>query len=381
MYRIAVIHAPIAHYRVDFYNRLAARSDVQLTVFTQSSLFDSNIKFANQELNCEVLEMAYWGRNNPFWVWQHLPVVKLLKGYDVYVFYGNPRYLSNLVWATIFRMFNRPVVLWGQGHTAGANQTTERLRLLWWQLFENIIVYTDQEKKLLQEQFANTRITAINNGINLDSVDKAISQWSAPMLEKWQRDNQVYDRRILLSVARLIKKNRFDLMADVLSALTISDPDILWCVVGDGPEALALREQVEQKGLSAHVRWIGAEYDEKRLAPWFLSSLSLIHPGAIGLSLIHSFGYGLPVITHGNAYNQMPEFAALKEGINGILFEEGSAKSLLSVVKRLLTDDSLVQNLRRETRATVEAKFTTEVMANRFVDAVRLAFEGKAKST
>ena len=40
---------------------------------------------------------------------------------------------------------------------------------------------------------------------------------------------------------------------------------------------------------------LGSIYDEIELAPWFLTADAFVYPENIGLSILHAFGYGLPV--------------------------------------------------------------------------------------
>ena len=82
-----------------------------------------------------------------------------------------------------------------------------------------------------------------------------------------------------------------------------------------------LKQKAKQLGVDNNIIWLGAIYEQESLAPWFLYSKALIHPGAIGLSLLHSMGYGLPVLTHSNLDMHMPEIAAFKEGMNGLFFD------------------------------------------------------------
>jgi glycosyltransferase involved in cell wall biosynthesis len=100
-------------------------------------------------------------------------------------------------------------------------------------------------------------------------------------------------------------------------------PDLLWCVIGDGPERKALEEQALRLGITWHVRWLGTIIDEAELAPWFLSSQALVHPNGIGLSLLHAFGSGVPVVTQGDAATHGPEFDAFTAGETGFLHERG----------------------------------------------------------
>jgi glycosyltransferase involved in cell wall biosynthesis len=157
-------------------------------------------------------------------------------------------------------------------------------------------------------------------------------------------------------------------MVPVLKELCKTHKEILWCVIGQGEREQFLKETISREKLDKYVLWLGSIYDENQLAPWFLSSRVLIHPGAIGLSLLHAFGYGLPVITHGDIENQMPEIAAFENEINGLAFESGSHVSMLSIIENNLFNESKLAALSSNAYITAKTKYNTKVMANRFIE-------------
>lgn len=371
--RVAVVTAPVAHYRVDFYRRLARLSDLQVTIFAQESLPQTNIKFANEELACSVNEVPFYSLTRPRIFWQKLPFRHLCQQFDVVVIYGNPRFLSSLLLGTLLRFIGKPVIIWGQMHTAGAGRLPEMLRLAWWRLFKSILVYTEDEARSLRNKWKGKAVNSINNGLNLAAIDDAVSAWPSERLARWKRCQGIEDRRLILSVARIVAKNRFDLMIAALPELLSHFPDLLWIVIGDGPQRAQWWSQARAANVCHHMKWIGETYSERDLAPWFLSSEVLVHPGAIGLSMFHAFAYSLPVITHGNAKNQMPEFSALKDGLNSLTFIEGDVRSLNRCLRTLIGNSRLRHRLGENARGIVAHHYNTEIMAERFADAVRLA--------
>ena len=136
--------------------------------------------------------------------------------------------------------------------------------------------------------------------------------------------------------------------------------------MADGAERRELESEIRpQRPLTKKIRLLGAIYDEQSLAPWLLSSEFLLHPNAIGLSLCHAFGYGLPVITHDNAANQMPEYSIFRHMKNGIGFPEGDAEGMTLAMNRLLTDPQLRAEMSSNALRAVQNEFNTSVMAHR----------------
>lgn len=367
MTRVAVVTNVIPSYRRGFYRRLFARSQPEIRVFCQSRLPRFNLKLIHEEFAGHVTLVPFWGSERAL-VWQQLPVRRLWRDYDAYVFYGNPRVLSGVLWATLFHLLGRRVVLLGQVHSSGASAFTERLRLAWWRLFDTILVYTDRGAATLKRRsFAGKRVVGLNNGLDQQEIEAAKAAWSTQRLAAWQADRGLSDRPILLSVSRIVPEKRFDFLLKALPCLVQQFPDLLWCVIGDGSARTDLEVRATALGLADHIRWLGAIYEESALAPWFLSSWALIHPGGIGLTLLHAFGYGIPVVVHDNTENHWPEIAAFEDGRNGLAFAEGDAGAFCAAASRLLTDQELREQLGRNALEVARTRYNTDVMADRFL--------------
>ena len=367
MTRVAVVTNVIPSYRRGFYRRLFARSGPGIRVFCQSHLPGFNLELIHSEFADHVTLVPFWGSERGL-VWQQLPVWRLWRDFDVYVFYGNPRVVSGVLWATLFRLLGRRAVLLGQVHSSGANVFTERLRLAWWHLFHTILVYTDREAATLKRRgFAGKRVVGLNNGLDQWEIETAKAVWSTERLAAWQAERGLSDRPILLSVSRIVPEKRFDFLLDALPDLVRQFPDLLWCVIGDGGARTNLEARAGELGLVDHIRWLGAIYEEQAIAPWFLSSWVLIHPGGIGLTLLHAFGYGIPVVVHDNAENHWPEIAAFEDGRNGLAFAEGDAGAFCAAVLKLLRDQELRARLGGEALNVAKTQYNTDVMVDRFL--------------
>ena len=68
--RVAMIYMAVPHYREDFYHQLNQRDDIKSTIFCQSNLPGFNLKLIHNELDCEVVEVPFWGRETHI-VWHN----------------------------------------------------------------------------------------------------------------------------------------------------------------------------------------------------------------------------------------------------------------------------------------------------------------------
>ena len=374
--RVAIVTNIIPHYRADFYRRILASSDFDCHVFCQKAVPGLNVGTADHMFPGQVTLLNAVSAANERIAWQTLPYYRIRANFDVCFIHGNPRVVSGVLLSLVLRALRMPVVIWGQAHTAGACSVSERIRLAWWRAFSNLFVYTDAEVNYLRERgFMRQLILAMNNGLDQAAIDAAAAKWTPADLIEWRRRVGLEQNVIVLSCARLIPRNRFDLMIDALPRLLEVDPTLTWCVLGDGPERKQLEDRARQRGISQAIQWRGPLYDEDSLAPWFMSSAVLVHPGAVGLTLLHAFGYGLPVVTHDERSQQMPEIAALGDGSNGVLFRQGDVKSLAETLLGVLRAPELRSHLSEAALRTAREEFNTAVMAQRFSEMVHAVWE------
>jgi glycosyltransferase involved in cell wall biosynthesis len=140
--------------------------------------------------------------------------------------------------------------------------------------------------------------------------------------------------------------------------------------VGTGEDLERLQRIAANLGIERNVSWLGEIYDEERLAPWFLKACCLLYPGAIGLTLLHAFAYGLPVVTHSSRRLHGPEIAALVDGENGLLFEKGNVEDLCSKVRGACDDAGRRRRLSECAFRTVREQYSMTAMIARFRTAV-----------
>ncbi len=119
----------------------------------------------------------------------------------------------------------------------------------------------------------------------------------------------------------------------------------------------------------------GAIYEETALAPWFLSSTVFCYPANMGLSILHAFGYGLPVITSDKVESQNPEIEVFENGRNGMHYRHGDVDDLADKIRHILSDPKLLASLSDGARDTVSETYNIPSMVDGMESAIRYAFQ------
>jgi hypothetical protein len=102
------------------------------------------------------------------------------------------------------------------------------------------------------------------------------------------------------------------------------------------------------------VHFEGACYDEHRIAELISASTVTVAPGKVGLTAMHSMVYGVPVITHSDADDQMPEWEAIIPGVTGALFARDSVEGLEAAIREWTRDPWPSEPTRRACESIID---------------------------
>ncbi|AZA51877.1 glycosyltransferase family 4 protein [Chryseobacterium sp. G0201] len=366
--KIAIVTNIIPSYREGFYNKLLKNEDTDITIYCQKNIPNTKLKTIHDKYSKNVIVVKFIDFFNEKMNIQFLPFFRLLKNYDTVFIDGNPRYFSHFILANLFR-FLKPdkVILWSMIHSYKANSFTENIRLNWTKKFKRVFTYNDKEVEIFKEKGYTGICIGMNNGLDQEKIENVIAKWTKEQLEEWQKENSVYGKKVILSCTRLIQKNELDKFLEHFPEVLNAIPDVKWYVIGDGDQRQNLEKIVNEKGLGENVIFLGEIYEEAKLAPWFLTASVMIHPAAIGLSILHAYGYGLPIITHSDYHFHGPEFSALVEGKNSITYEKDNYLNLVEKVIFCLENEQMTEQLGLNAKKTVQEKFNVNKMVERFL--------------
>ncbi len=372
--KIAITTNIITTYRKGFYDRLFSRPDIDVTVYCQYYMPGMNLISIHEHYPLNVKIISFLSAKKEKIVWQFLPWKEIITKYDVVFVSGNPRVLSDVVLGTLLRLMRKRVVLWTMAHSYRGNKLTENIRLLWSRIFQNIFVYTDKEVEYLREKgFRNHYILAMNNGLDQKIIDSIVSKWTEEKITKWMELHDYQNRKIIISCARLEKKNNFGLVIEALPEIVQKIPNLLWFLIGGGDEEENLKELAGKLEVEKYVVFLGAIYEEEELAPYFLSSKLFIHPAAIGLSLLHAFGYGIPVIVHDQIDLHGPEYAAFENDITGKTFRFNDSDDLANVIISLLNNPKEINKMKINVQKIAREQYNVDIMVDRFIQMAKFA--------
>ena len=157
---------------------------------------------------------------------------------------------------------------------------------------------------------------------------------SVPLLERYN----LRGRRVLLSVSRLAKEERYkghDRVIAALPRLRATDPDLIYLIVGRGDDLERLRNLTLQVGQEDHVCFAG-DVPAQELPNFYRTADVFVMPSTgegFGIVFLEAAACGLPVV----GGNLDGSWDALREGHLGFAIDPLSEDELVSAIVRALT--------------------------------------------
>lgn len=330
MKKTAIISTILANYRFEIANLLSEQEIVSYKFYVSKKSY-SNIKLIdlNNKSKKDFIRHSFV-RNiyvKGICIWQ-IGVFKigLSKNYTTLILLGNMYCLSTWFNALLGRFTGKHVIFWTHGLKGGDSRLQLFFRLLFYKLADDLFVYEKRGKNLLlNEGFSQKRVHIIYNSLAYSSHMKLRNSFLSVDYKTTIKSLFNNDNLTIVYSGRLIESKRVDMIFK--SIALISELNINCLIIGDGDQEENLKNIVKKLKLD-NVCFYGSCYDETMLSKLIGGADILVSPGNVGLSVVHAFSFGTPVISHDNLITQMPEVEIIEVGVNGELFKEGDVNDL-----------------------------------------------------
>ena len=342
MTNVGIVQALIPHYRQPVFTELASRPGIDLTVYASLNSKHGSLTgtgAVDEYATVNVSERLL----GPF-IWDSASIQAAKARHDVLILSWRARALLLPRAIRLARRKGSAVVVWGHGLSKNDSPMRRRMRLKPALMADACLFYDPvNARKSVQDGIEPRRAFAAPNAVDQTAVEVAKSQWTDQpgSLEAFQKRVGINPAKTFIFISRIEPDKRLEILLDAMKQIISEDPEMTLVIVGDGTARAAAESRSEALGLGASVRFLGAIYDEKELAGWCLSSLCMSYPVAVGLSVMHAFGYGLPVITSDDIPSHNPEINAVRDGENGIFYREGDPGALAEAILTLARDPEL----------------------------------------
>ncbi|PID91740.1 MAG: glycosyl transferase family 1 [Bacteroidetes bacterium] len=256
------------------------------------------------------------------------------KAYSCYIVEGQPKDISSWLVGLTCRLLGKKVYTWTHGKFVKDRWLVRTIKGLYFRIFNGHFLYGNYARELMIGRgFKPEKLHVIYNSLAYSS--QGLVRIGLQQTEVF-RSHFNNDDPVLIFIGRLEPVKKLPMILRLQRRLLDAGSPVNVVFVGDGIERNALLSLAKELALEDRAWFYGACYDEKRIGELLFNASLCVSPGNIGLTVIHSLGYGTPAITHNNFYLQMPEFEAIKPGITGDFFQENDEDDLFRVTREWL---------------------------------------------
>lgn len=227
-----------------------------------------------------------------------------------------------------------------------------------------VLLYSQERKRLLGTKIDRSKLFVATNTMDttfmLHQYDDLVLKGRGLI----KRELGISSRFNLIYMGRLLPEKRIDLLLESFKLLS-GRFDVSLHIIGDGPEMVRVREyQADCQAIYAY----GAIYDEELLGRYLFVSDMLLNPGYVGLSIVHAFCYGTPLVTcrmSATGPFHSPEIEYLHDGVNG-LYCDLSAVSLADNIAGVLGEPPRLASMSDNALRTAREDCSIEKMLQGF---------------
>lgn len=334
--KLLIIQPDCRSYRVPFFNALQEKIGPFTLAHQDEFKFQNNSNIT--EVNFETYE--YFG-------FKYVKKLKrLIKEYDSIVV-GYDIHWLNLIALPI--VSSKKIIVWGHG--PGKQALLHPLKKIIANKSKSVITYSLAGKEAVE-----------NIGVDKDKIYIATNTLHVNNAE----NTSVYKKKSFVFLGRLQERKKLSLFFEAYKKAKLNDKNIEITIIGDGEvEKKALIEKAKQLDIINKVQFIEGTSNNEVLIKYFKSAYAYVSPGAVGLGLLHSFAFGVPVITMADSLHG-PEIMHLKNGETGYLINSQAEFSYY--LEKVITNHKFLGNnayLHYKENASIQA------MVNGFVNAIQ----------
>ncbi|MFA4880895.1 MAG: glycosyltransferase family 4 protein [Candidatus Doudnabacteria bacterium] len=275
------------------------------------------------------------------------------------------------------KLLGLPYFVWAYGLDILAMQKSRFLRYLVKRIYKEAAGGI-ANSNFTREEMSRLGLPAEKISVIYPGVDGGCFRPGLATAEVRKKYHIPAEKKILLSVSRLVSRKGFDLVIRALPAILEKFPNTIYFIGGKGPDEARLRAMVEKSSdpkIQEAVKFIGFVQDADlprlyNLADIFLMPSRQIEEDVEGFGMVflEANACGCPVI--GGRSGGIPE--AIIDGETGFLVDPENPKDLAFKVIQLLGNENLSKKMGEAGRRRVLAEFNWEKIIKNFISTLYL---------
>jgi glycosyltransferase involved in cell wall biosynthesis len=179
--------------------------------------------------------------------------------------------------------------------------------------------------------------------------------------------------KLVVAAGRLIPVKRYDLLVGAWATVAAKHPDWHLRIYGRGPQAPALRRQIDGLGLAGHITMMGAHSPIE--TEWAKGAIAAVtsREESFGMTIVEAMHCGVPVVAtdcpHGPG-------EIITDGRDGLLVPVGDADAIAKGLLTLIEDEPLRRSMGEAARVAAQ-RYAPPRMAAAYEELFAALFEAR----
>lgn len=357
--KVHIIYLTNLSYRESIFNELGIQSSYNLIAGDRSP-------YVNINTNANVNEYKFYKIKNFFlFKGRHrltlqVPSIEVLKlvvksKNAHFVFLGiDPHIITSLIYSFLLIIFGFNVSWWGHGKLGVG--FVRFLRIGLFKLSNKILVY-GHNSEVSKHNKIKSKVRVVGNCMNWSDYADQEKLFNTPKKES----NKL---KIIFS-GRIVEAKKMEILLDSFKMLNIPYEAK---IIGEGDKKEDYINICKENNLN--VTFTGKKYGEevKKTINW---ADVMVIPGKVGLSLVHAYGNGLPVIMHNEFSLHSPEYEVHTMN-EDFLFSFGDSKDLTKKLENMFIN-RLFDNESKESISNMNKYgYYPDLVAKKIVQSLKL---------
>lgn len=375
-FKIIVLQRILPHYRAGIFRKLCGRFP-GMSVFYGQPYKNESLKNADNLSDNIFIRCSntYFDKNGKIFISKIFSKIKDLRP-EIIISVFNVGNLNIYILFLLRKFLKFKIILWSFGYdpVKGFNPDkyfTDKIRLYLSQKADAVIFYWENGK---EEVSRYSKVTGhyfvAPNTLDTDKQTELKRKFEITGKEKIKSELGVKEKFHFVYVGRLLEDKQIDLLLKAFSHLEKDTAEIRLTIIGDGPEKSNL-ENLSRELKLKNIFFTGEITDDELTGKWIFISDAFVMPGRLGLSVVHTFCFGTPVISQKKEKHFHGEgIGYVKDGVNGFLAEDENISELAERMKRIISDPELSDRLRTNAFYSSQNECSAENMINGINSAV-----------
>lgn len=375
-FKIIVLQRILPHYRAGIFRKLCGRFP-GMSVFYGQPYKNESLKNADNLSDNIFIRCSntYFDKNGKIFISKIFSKIKELRA-EIIISVFNVGNLNIYILFLLRKFLKFKIILWSFGYdpVRGFNPDkyfTDKIRLYLSQKADAVIFYWENGK---EEVSRYSKVTGhyfvAPNTLDTDKQTELKRKFEITGKEKIKSELGVKEKFHFVYVGRLLEDKQIDLLLKAFSHLEKDTAEIRLTIIGDGPEKSNL-ENLSRELKLKNIFFTGEITDDELTGKWIFISDAFVMPGRLGLSVVHTFCFGTPVISQKKEKHFHGEgIGYVKDGVNGFLAEDENISELAERMKRIISDPELSDRLRTNAFYSSQNECSVESMINGINSAV-----------